>query len=54
MRVVLDVETSVTWRENAKGKSVIFNDPYEKDNSLTQVGLVNADNTDEVHSSKPY
>ena len=49
MRVVLDVETSVTWRENAKGKSVIFNDPYEKDNSLTQVGLVNADNTDELH-----
>ena len=49
MRVVLDVETSVTWRENAKGKSVIFNDPYEKDNSLTQVGMVNADNTDELH-----
>ena len=49
MRVVLDVETSVTWREKAKGKSVIFNDPYEKDNSLTQVGMVNADNTDELH-----
>jgi DNA polymerase I-like protein with 3'-5' exonuclease and polymerase domains len=49
MRVVLDVETSVTWRENAKGKSVIFNDPYEKDNSLTQVGMANADNTDELH-----
>lgn len=49
MRVVLDVETSVTWRENAKGKSVIFNDPYEKDNSLTQVGMVNADNTEELH-----
>ena len=49
MRAVLDLETSVTWRENAKGKSVIFNDPYEKDNSLTQFGLVNVDNTDEMH-----
>jgi DNA polymerase I-like protein with 3'-5' exonuclease and polymerase domains len=49
MRAVLDLETSVTWRENAKGKSIIFNDPYEKDNSLTQFGLVNVDNTDEMH-----
>ena len=49
MRIVLDVENSITWRENAKGKPVIFNDPYEKDNSLTQVGMVNADNTDELH-----
>ena len=49
MRVVLDVENSVTWRENAKGKPVIFNDPYEKGNSLTQVGILNVDNTDEEH-----
>jgi DNA polymerase I-like protein with 3'-5' exonuclease and polymerase domains len=49
MRAVLDLETSVTWRENAKGKSIIFNDPYEKGNSLTQFGLVNVDNTDEMH-----
>ena len=49
MRVVLDVENSVTWRENSKGKPVIFNDPYEKGNSLTQVGILNVDNTDEEH-----
>lgn len=49
MRLVLDVENSVTWRENAKGQSVIFNDPYEKDNHLVQVGIVDADNTDNLH-----
>ena len=32
MRLVLDVENSVTWRD---GK--IFNDPFEPTNTLTQV-----------------
>jgi len=44
MRLVLDVENSVTWRD---GK--IFNDPFEPTNTLTQVGMVNADNHDELH-----
>ena len=48
MKLVLDVENSVTWRENAKGKPVIFNDPYEKDNTLTQVGMLDADNHDNI------
>ena len=38
MRLVLDVENSVTWRD---GKT--FNDPFEPSNTLTQVGMVNAD-----------
>jgi len=44
MRLVLDVENSVTWRD---GK--IFNDPFEPTNTLTQVGVVNADNHEELH-----
>ena len=44
MRLVLDVENSVTWRD---GK--IFNDPFEPTNTLTQVGMVNADNHKELH-----
>jgi len=44
MRLVLDVENSVTWRD---GK--IFNDPFEALNTLTQVGMVNVDNTEEMH-----
>ena len=44
MRLVLDVENSVTWRD---GK--IFNDPFEPTNTLTQVGMVNADNHNELH-----
>ena len=44
MRLVLDVENSVTWRD---GK--IFNDPFEPTNTLTQVGMVNADNHEELH-----
>ena len=44
MRLVLDVENSVTWRD---GK--IFNDPFEPNNTLTQVGMLNADNHDELH-----
>ena len=45
MRLVLDVENSVTWRD---GK--IFNDPFEPTNTLTQVGMVNADNHEELHT----
>ena len=44
MRLVLDVENSVTWRD---GK--IFNDPFEPNNTLTQVGMLNADNKEELH-----
>lgn len=44
MRLVLDVENSVTWKDKE-----IFNDPFEPDNTLTQVGMVNVDNTDELH-----
>ena len=44
MRLVLDVENSVTWRD---GK--ILNDPFEAGNTLTQIGLVNADNHEELH-----
>ena len=44
MRLVLDVENSITKRN---GKDHI--DPFEPDNSLTQVGMVNADNHDELH-----
>ena len=44
MRLVLDVENSVTWRD---GKT--FNDPFEPTNTLTQVGMVNVDNYDEMH-----
>jgi DNA polymerase I-like protein with 3'-5' exonuclease and polymerase domains len=44
MRLVLDVENSVTWRD---GK--IHNDPFEPNNTLTQVGVVNADNKEELH-----
>ena len=43
MRLVLDVENSVTWR-GAK----IFNDPFEPSNTLTQVGMVNVDNPNEL------
>lgn len=43
MRLVLDVENSVTWRD---GK--IFNDPFEPENTLTQIGVVNADNHEEL------
>ena len=45
MRLVLDVENSVTWRD---GK--IFNDPFEPTNTLTQVGMVNSDNHEELHT----
>ena len=44
MRLVLDVENSITKRD---GKDHI--DPFEPTNSLTQVGMVNADNHDELH-----
>jgi len=44
MRLVLDVENSVTWRD---GK--IFNDPFEESNTLTQIGVVNVDNTEQLH-----
>ena len=44
MRLVLDVENSVTKRH---GKDHL--DPFEPSNSLTQVGMVNADNHDELH-----
>ena len=44
MRLVLDVENSVTKRN---GKDHL--DPFEPTNSLTQVGMVNADNHDELH-----
>lgn len=44
MRLVLDVENSVTWRD---GK--ILNDPFEPGNTLTQIGIVNADNHEELH-----
>ena len=44
MRLVLDVENSVTWRD---GK--IFNDPFEEGNTLTQVGMVNVDNHENLH-----
>jgi len=44
MRLVLDVENSITKRH---GKDHI--DPFEPTNSLTQVGMVNADNHDELH-----
>lgn len=43
MRLVLDVENSVTWRD---GK--IFNDPFEPTNTLTQIGMVNVDNPNEL------
>tara|TARA_S200002703_G_scaffold23494_2_gene20311 strand:+ start:3607 stop:5658 length:2052 start_codon:yes stop_codon:yes gene_type:complete len=43
MRLILDVENSVTWRD---GK--IFNDPFEPENTLTQIGVVNADNHEEL------
>jgi DNA polymerase I-like protein with 3'-5' exonuclease and polymerase domains len=44
MRLVLDVENSVTKRN---GKDHL--DPFEPTNELVQVGMVNADNTDELH-----
>lgn len=44
MRLVLDVENSVTWRRDK-----IYNDPFEPTNTLTQVGMVNADNHEELH-----
>ena len=44
MRLVLDVENSVTKRD---GKDHM--DPFEPTNELVQVGMVNADNTDELH-----
>ena len=44
MRLVLDVENSVTKRD---GKDHM--DPFEPANELVQVGMVNADNTDELH-----
>ena len=44
MRLVLDVENSITKRH---GKDHL--DPFEPTNSLTQVGMVNADNHDELH-----
>ena len=44
MRLVLDVENSVTWKE---GK--IYNDPFEPGNTLTQIGMVNADDHTELH-----
>jgi len=43
MRLVLDVENSITWRD---GKTFI--DPYEVGNHLVQVGMVNADNKEEL------
>ena len=44
MRLVLDVENSITKRE---GRDHI--DPFEPLNSLTQVGLLNVDNQEELH-----
>ena len=44
MKLVLDVENSVTKRN---GKDHM--DPFEPTNELVQVGMVNADNTDELH-----
>ena len=44
MRLVLDVENSTTKRN---GKDHM--DPFEIDNHLVQVGMVNADNHDELH-----
>jgi len=44
MRLVLDVENSVTKRDGKEHK-----DPFEPTNELVQVGMVNADNTDELH-----
>ena len=44
MRLVLDVENSVTKRN---GKDHL--DPFEPTNELVQVGMVNADNTNELH-----
>ena len=44
MRLVLDVENSITNRD---GKSHI--DPYEPGNTLTQVGMLNADRPEELH-----
>ena len=44
MRLVLDVENSITKRD---GRDHI--DPFEPLNSLTQVGLLNVDNQEELH-----
>ena len=44
MRLVLDVENSVTKRN---GKDHM--DPFEASNQLVQVGMVNADNNEELH-----
>jgi len=44
MRLVLDVENSITKRD---GRDHI--DPFEPLNSLTQVGLLNVDNHEELH-----
>ena len=44
MRIVLDVENSTTKRN---GKDHM--DPFEINNHLVQVGMVNADNHDELH-----
>ncbi len=45
MRIVLDVENSTTKRN---GKDHM--DPFEISNHLVQVGMVNADNHDELHT----
>jgi DNA polymerase I-like protein with 3'-5' exonuclease and polymerase domains len=39
MRLVLDVENSITWRDGKK-----LGDPYEPSNDLVQVGMLNVDN----------
>jgi DNA polymerase I-like protein with 3'-5' exonuclease and polymerase domains len=44
MRLVLDVENSTTLRNGKKHM-----DPFEISNQLVQVGMVNADNHDEIH-----
>ena len=44
MRLVLDVENSTTLRNGKKHM-----DPFEISNHLVQVGMVNADNHDEIH-----
>ncbi len=44
MRLVLDVENSTTLRNGKKHM-----DPFEISNHLVQVGMVNADNHDELH-----
>ena len=44
MRLVLDVENSVTKRGDKDHL-----DPFEPNNTLTQVGMVNVDNTKELH-----